>query len=121
MSRERRLKSKWSIKKYLDNKKRLSQLSPFEVIEASCNWVLDSNALTINDCRQFIKYIGYIVGRAKSEKFTNAAHGNYELAVRKLAVDEVFSAFSAGNPVLSLRYYVLEYLKTYQIKLTTAR
>ena len=79
-----------------------------KVIEASCNWVLDSKAMTVNDYRQFIKHIGYIAGRAKSDKFTNATHANYNLAIRKFAFNE---AFSAGNPELWLSYYALEYLK----------
>ena len=49
------------------------------------------------------------MSRAKSDRFTNTAHAQYDLAVRKLAIDDGFKAFTAGNPELSLKYYALEF------------
>ena len=73
--------------------------------------MIDSKDTSREDYRRFVRHIGYIAGRAKSDKFSNAAHAQYDLAVRKLALDDGFKAFTAGNSELSLKYYALEFLK----------
>ena len=39
-SRERRLKRKWAIHNYNEDKKDTVKLNPFELIESSCNWMM---------------------------------------------------------------------------------
>lgn len=40
-SRERKIKSKWSLKKYTTDRKKVNKLNLAELIESSCLWVLD--------------------------------------------------------------------------------
>ena len=49
------------------------------------------------------------MGKAKSGRFTDQMHANYDVA-RKLAAKEGFEAFSAGNPELALKY-VFQYMR----------
>ena len=110
-SRERRLRSKWSIKRFLEDRKDLKKVTPFELIESSCSWVLECKDLDVNSLKQFVKHIGYMAGKAKSGRFMDQAHANYDIAIRKLAAKEGFEAFSAGNPELALKYYAFEYMR----------
>ena len=64
--------------------------------------MLDSKDASADDYRRFIKHIVYIAGRAKSDRFTNAVHAQYDLAIRKPALDVGFKALTASSPELSL-------------------
>lgn len=115
-SRDRKQRSKWSIRRYLEDRKDLKKLSPFELIESSCGWVLDKKDLDLQDLRRFVKHIKYMSGKAKSGRFLDQAHASYDLAIRKLAVTDGYDAFCAGNPELALRYYAFESMRTQNAK-----
>ncbi len=110
-SRERRARSKWSLKRHVENRRDVKKLSPFELIEASCAWVLDTRDTDYDCLRKFIKHIGYMAGKAKSGIFLDKAHNLYDQSVRKLATSEGFNAFSAGNAEYSLKHYTYENMK----------
>ena len=82
-SRERRASSKWSVKRFMEERKDVKKMTPFELIEASYSWVVDD--ADEESLIGFIKHTGYMAGKAKSGRFVDAAHVNYDLAVRKLA------------------------------------
>lgn len=115
-SRERRLRSKWSIRRYLEDRKDLKKLSPFELIESSCSWVLDKKDIDVQDLRRVVKHIKYISGRAKSGQFQDRAHASYDLAIRKLATTDGYEAFGAGNAEVALQYYAFEYMRGHSSK-----
>ena len=108
---QRRARSKWSVKRFMEERKDIKKMIPFELIEASCAWVVDKKDADEESLIGFIKHIGYMAGKAKSGRFVDAAHINYDLAVRKLAVSDGYKAFTAGNPELALKYYAFEYMK----------
>ena len=110
-SRERRARSKWSVNKFKEERKDVKKKAPFELIEASCVWVVDRKDVDADSLIGFIKHICYIAGKAKSGRFVDAAHVNYDLAVRKLAFSDGFKAFSADNLEIALKYNAFEFMK----------
>lgn len=110
-SLERRRRSKWSVKRYTTDKKELKKLNAYELIEASCKWTIDQQSLSATDYRGFIKHIQYIAGKAKSDKFVDTTHVNYDLAIRKEAETEGFGAFKGGDPEHSIAIYSVENLR----------
>lgn len=115
-SQEKKKRSKWSIRRYLEDRKDLKKLSPFELVESSCSWVLDKKDVDVHDLKRFIMHLKYVASKAKSGQFTDKAHASYDLAIRKLAVDNGFDAFCAGNPELALQYYAFESMRGYTAK-----
>ena len=110
-SRERCARSKWSLKRHVENRKDTKKLSLFELIEASFAWALDFKDTDYAKLRRFIKHIGYVIGKAKSGVFLDKEHNAFDQAVRKLAISEGFEAFSRRNGELSLKYYAYENMK----------
>lgn len=110
-SKERRLRSKWSLRRHVEDGKDVKKLSPFEVIESTVNWVIATKETDGDNLVRLLKHIGYIACKAKSGTFIEKAHASYDRAVRRLAVDDGFQAFTAGNPDLALKYYSFEYMK----------
>ena len=80
-SRERRARSKWSVKRFMEERKDVKKMTAFELFEASCAWVVDKKDADEESLIGFIKHMGYMVGKAKSGRFVDAAHVNYDLAV----------------------------------------
>lgn len=110
-SETRKKRSKWSIKRYTTDKKLVKKLTPPELIEASCLWMIDQKNLVVPDYVAFIKHISYIAGKDKCDKFNDSAHVNYDTAVRKVAEEEGFKAFRRGDPELSIVHFSIENFK----------
>ena len=110
-SRERRRKSKWSLRRYTEDRKEVKKLNAYELIEASCSWFFDQEDLTTMKYCHFMKHIAFLAAKAKADKFLDCAHVHYDLAIRKLCVKQGFAAFTAGNSDLALKYYAFENLK----------
>ena len=88
------------------------KLNPFELIESSCNWMIDQEDANSKDYIKFIQHISFISSKAKSYKFNDKAHIIYDRHFRKLCEKEGYAAFGAGNQELALRFYSFENLRT---------
>lgn len=110
-SRERRQRSKWAIKRYVEDHKNVKKINPHELVEASCAWVADQKDLTVGGLLGFISHIGYMAGKAKGGRYLDSAHAKYDLGIRKLAAKSGFAAFTGGDPEVSLKYYSLDFCK----------
>lgn len=110
-SRERRIRSKWSLKRFTEDRKEVKKLNANEVIEATCAWLADKDNLCVEEVLGVVKHIGYMAGKAKADRYTDSAHARFDIAVRKRAAKHGFAAFSAENSEASLKYYALEYMK----------
>lgn len=112
-SRERRTRSKWSLRKYTVDKKDLKKTNCYELIEASCKWLADQQNVSADEHMCFNKHLMYLATKAKSDKFIETSHVNYDIATRKLAQDIGFKAFRYGNNEASMEYYVVENFKSH--------
>ena len=108
---ERRRRSKWSLKKFTVDKKEVKKLNICELIEATCLWAVDQDNLEIKDAKGIFKHISFIAGRASTDKFIDAAHTRYDLAIRKKAVAEGYGAFKLCDSEYSIIHYSLENVK----------
>ena len=118
--RERRIKRKWAIHNYNEDKKDTSKLNPFELIESSCNWMIDQEDASSKDYIKFIQHISFISSKAKTYEFNDKAHIIYDRHIRKLCEKEGYDAFGAGNQGLALRFYSFENLRS-KTTINTAR
>lgn len=110
-SESRRQRSKWSLKRYTSDKKVVRKLTPPELIEASCLWMVDQKNVTAPDYVAFLKHVAYLAGKDKCDKFSDSAHVCYDTAVRKVAEEEGFKAFRRGDPELSIVHFSIENFK----------
>lgn len=111
-SRERRLKRKWQIRAYNEDKRDTNKLNPFELVESSCNWMADQDNPTAKDYKKCVQHISFICSKCKSFRFTDKTHVLYDKGVRKLCVKEGYAAFGTGNSALALKYYCFENMKS---------
>ena len=58
----------------MEERKDVKKMTPFELIEASCAWVVDRRDIDAESLVRFIKHISYIAGKAKSGRFVDATH-----------------------------------------------
>ena len=81
-SPDRRKRSKWSVRRFVEDHKDGKKLSSHELIESSCLWLVEHTDLSLGDVINFVKHIRYISGNAKSQRFVDSAHARYDMAVR---------------------------------------
>ena len=106
------MRSKWSLRKYTVDRKALKNLNSYELIEASCKWLADQRNVTSEEHLCYNKHLMYLASKAKSDKFVESSHVNYDIATRKMAQEIGFQAFKYGNNEASMEYYVVENFKS---------
>ena len=109
-SADRRRRSKWSLRRYT-NKKEVSKLNCYELIESSCNWFADQSNRTFEDYDGFIAHVRFLASKAKRDRFLDSSHVSYDCAIRRIAEKEGMKAFNGGNPEHSITYYSCESMR----------
>ena len=59
----------------------------------------------MSDHRAFLQDLDFLTVRAMRKHFKDAAHIEYDLAIRRLAETQRFAAFSSDNNGISVTYY----------------
>jgi len=104
------MRSKWSLKRYTIDNKEVRKLSPWEIVEATCE-TLDIDLMTTKDHRALLVHLGFLAQRAKNDVFKESAHAEYDLTVRKRALREGFEAFRTGNEFAAISRYNYDNLR----------
>ena len=104
-SASRRRRSKWSLKKFTVAGKDVKKMNCYELISSTMLWALEIRELSVGDCRALFEHISFISNRARNNDFTDTAHVDYVMAVRRSAEDKGFAAFSRANEGLSVMHY----------------
>lgn len=104
-SLERKLKSKWSLKKFVDSKKDCKKLNCYEIVCATAAWVLEIPEMSVTDHRAMWEHVYFLSYRARYNEYMNSAHADYDLAIRKLAEKRGFEAFSSAHTGKSVLLY----------------
>ena len=90
----------------------MRKLNAYELIGASVLWCLDIAELTVADLRAFLDHIYFIAIRAMHDDFKDAAHVEYDAAIRKLAEAHGFAAFSKLYNGASVIHYGAQNMRT---------
>lgn len=104
-SAERKLRSKWSLKRFLETKKDVKKLNCHEIVCATAAWALEIPIMSLKDHRALLEHIYFISHRARSGEYLDSAHADYDLGIRKLAEKKGFEAFSSANTGKSVLHY----------------
>lgn len=104
-SSTRRLRSKWSLRRYAALGKDVKKMNCYELVTASIRWVLDIQGVTVKDLRAFLEHICFMSSRARQNDFHDSTHVEYDKDVRKLAEVEGFAAFGSSNTGMGMFHY----------------
>lgn len=104
-SSTRRLRSKWSLRRYTVLGKEVKKMNCYELVTASIRWILDIQGVTVKDFRAFLEHICFMSSRARQNDFHDSTHVEYDKDVRKLAEIEGFAAFGSSNTGMSMFHY----------------
>lgn len=104
-SASRRRRSKWSLKRFTVGRKDIRKSNCYELIAATGKWALGIKELGVRDYKALIEHIVFLSLRARTGEYFDTAHIEYDAAIRTLAEDIGFAAFSCANRGASVLPY----------------